>query len=104
MLTDQMAATFSPAISTPNRRGDAVDAHDLRPSSRRRVSVPHGTRRRGSRGSAHRRVAAGLMLDFDGDGRVIGIEILSVSQLPGAKPMQMAFEILTASAAAAAAE
>lgn len=44
------------------------------------------------------------MLDFDGDGRVIGIEILSVSQLPGAKPMQMAFEILTASAAAAAAE
>jgi hypothetical protein len=42
------------------------------------------------------------MLDFDGDGRVIGIEMLSVSQLPGAKPMQMAFEILTSSDAAAA--
>ena len=49
-------------------------------------------------------VAAGLMLDFDGEGRVIGIEMLSVSQLPGAKPMQMAFEILTSSDAAAAAE
>jgi len=49
-------------------------------------------------------VAAGLMLDFDGDGRVIGIEMLSVSQLPGAKPMQMAFEILTSSDAAAAAK
>jgi len=49
-------------------------------------------------------VAAGLMLDFDGEGRVIGIEMLSVSQLPGAKPMQMAFEILTSSDAAAAAK
>jgi uncharacterized protein YuzE len=49
-------------------------------------------------------VAPGLMLDFDNDGRVIGIEVLSVSQLPGAKPMQMAFEILTSSDAAAAAE
>ena len=47
-------------------------------------------------------VAAGVMLDLDGDGRVIGIEILSVSKLPGAKPMQMAFEILTRSDAAAA--
>jgi uncharacterized protein YuzE len=49
-------------------------------------------------------VAAGLMLDFDGHGRVIGIEILSVSKLLDAKPMQMAFEILTSSDAAAAAE
>jgi uncharacterized protein YuzE len=49
-------------------------------------------------------VAAGLMLDFDRNGRVIGIEMLSVSHLPGAKPMQMAFEILTSSDAAAAAE
>jgi uncharacterized protein YuzE len=47
-------------------------------------------------------VAPGLMLDFDRDGRVIGIEMLSVSQLPGAKPMQMAFEILQSSDAAAA--
>ena len=44
------------------------------------------------------------MLDFDGHGRVIGIEILSVSKLLDAKPMQMAFEILTSSDAAAAAE
>ena len=42
------------------------------------------------------------MLDFDSDGRVIGIEMLSVSQLPGAKPRQMAFEILESSDAAAA--
>jgi uncharacterized protein YuzE len=47
-------------------------------------------------------VAPGLMLDFDRDGRVIGIEMLSVSQLPGAKPMQIAFEILEPSDAAAA--
>ena len=47
-------------------------------------------------------VAPGLMLDFDGDGRVVGIEMLSVSKLPGAKPMHMAFEILTPSDAAAA--
>jgi Protein of unknown function (DUF2283) len=42
------------------------------------------------------------MLDFDSVGRVIGIEILAVSQLPGAKPMQMAFEVLESSDAAAA--
>jgi uncharacterized protein YuzE len=47
-------------------------------------------------------VAAGLMLDFDQEDRVIGVEILGVSKLPGAKPMQMAFEVLTASDAAAA--
>ena len=47
-------------------------------------------------------VAPGLMLDFDRDGRVIGIEVLLVSRLPGAKPMQMAFEILQSSDAAAA--
>jgi uncharacterized protein YuzE len=46
--------------------------------------------------------APGLMLDFDSNGRVIGTELLSVSQLPGAKPMQMAFEILESSDAAAA--
>ena len=28
-------------------------------------------------------VAAGLILDYDRDGRVIGIEMLSVSHLPG---------------------
>jgi uncharacterized protein YuzE len=40
-------------------------------------------------------VADGLMLDFDVDGHVVGVEILSVSRRPGAKPMQMAFEVLT---------
>ena len=48
------------------------------------------------------KVAPGLMLDFDSDGRVVGIEMLSVSKLPNAKPMQMAFEILTPPDAAAA--
>jgi uncharacterized protein YuzE len=46
-------------------------------------------------------VAAGLMLDFDQENRVVGVEILGVSKLPGAKPMQMAFEVLTSDAAAA---
>jgi uncharacterized protein YuzE len=49
-------------------------------------------------------VAPGVMLDFDVENRVIGIEILSVSQLPDVRPMQMVFEILTSSDAAAAAE
>jgi hypothetical protein len=44
------------------------------------------------------------MLDLDVENRVIGIEILSVSQLPGVRPMQMVFEILTSSDAAAAAK
>jgi uncharacterized protein YuzE len=48
-------------------------------------------------------VSTGVMLDFDAENRVIGIEILSVSKLPGAKPMEMAFEILTSSDAVAAA-
>jgi uncharacterized protein YuzE len=59
------------------------------------------------RGAGHPEVArteeiADVVLDLDGDGRVIGIEIFSVSKLPGAKPMQLAFEILTRSDAAAA--
>jgi len=49
-------------------------------------------------------VAAGVMLDFDGEGQVIGVEVLSVSRRPGAKPMQMAFEILTDAGAAEATE
>ena len=49
-------------------------------------------------------VATGVMLDLDVENRVIGIEILSVSQLPGVRPMQMVFEILTSSDAAAAAK
>jgi hypothetical protein len=40
------------------------------------------------------------MLDFDSDGRVI--EMLSVSKLPSAKPMQMAFDNPTPLDAAAA--
>ena len=47
-------------------------------------------------------VASGLMLDYNGDGRVIGIEMLSVSKLPGAKPMEMVFQVLTSSDALAA--
>lgn len=46
-------------------------------------------------------VSAGVMLDFDQESRVVGVEILGVSKLPGARPMQMAFEVLTASDAAA---
>jgi uncharacterized protein YuzE len=95
--------TLSRAISTTSRRGDAVDARDLRSSSGCHVSLPHGPRRRAPEVARTEEVAPGLMLDFDRDGRVIGIEMLSVSQLPGAKPMQMAFEILQPSDAAAAA-
>jgi len=40
-------------------------------------------------------IADGLMLDFDHAGHVIGIEILAVSERPGANPMHMAFEVLT---------
>ena len=47
-------------------------------------------------------VAAGVMLDLDSAGRVTGIEVLSVSTLAGARPMQIVFEILTRSDAAAA--
>ena len=34
-------------------------------------------------------VATGVMLDFDAEDRVIGIEVLAVSRLPDAKPMQI---------------
>ncbi len=47
-------------------------------------------------------VAEGVMLDFDQESRVIGVEILGVSKLPSARPMQMAFEVLTSSDIAAA--
>jgi uncharacterized protein YuzE len=47
-------------------------------------------------------VAPGVMLDFDPESRVLGVEILGISKLPGTRPMQMAFEVLTASDAAAA--
>lgn len=49
-------------------------------------------------------VAAGVMLDYDREDQVIGVEILSVSHRPGAKPMQMGFEVLAAAGAAQAAE
>jgi len=49
-------------------------------------------------------VATGVMLDFDAEDRVIGIEVLAVSRLPDAKPMQMVFEVLTPSDAVAAAK
>jgi uncharacterized protein YuzE len=49
-------------------------------------------------------VATGVMLDFDAQDRVLGVEILAVSRLPDARPLQMVFEILTSSDAVAAAE
>lgn len=42
------------------------------------------------------------MLDFDGNDRIIGIEMLAVSKILGARPMQMAFEILAPADAAPA--
>ena len=38
-------------------------------------------------------VAPNVVLDFDADGRVVGIEVLFVSELPDANPMELAFKI-----------
>jgi uncharacterized protein YuzE len=40
-------------------------------------------------------IADGLTLDFDQTGNVIGIEVLAVSDRPGANPLNMTFEVLT---------
>ncbi|MGH6919330.1 MAG: DUF2283 domain-containing protein [Geminicoccaceae bacterium] len=38
-------------------------------------------------------VAPNVVLDFDGEGRVVGIEVLFVSELPDANPMELAFKV-----------
>ena len=66
--------------------------------------MPHGALPGAQEVARTKEVATGLMLDFDAEDRVVGVEILSVSRLPDAKPMQMVFEILMSSDAVAAAE
>lgn len=39
-------------------------------------------------------VAPNVVLDYDAEGRVVGIEILFVSDLPDANPMELAYRIL----------
>jgi uncharacterized protein YuzE len=38
-------------------------------------------------------VAPNIILDFDAEGRVVGIEVLFVSTLPDANPMELAFKV-----------
>jgi uncharacterized protein YuzE len=47
-------------------------------------------------------VAANLVLDFDFEGRVVGVEVLFVSSLPDANPMELAFNVYRERAEAAA--
>lgn len=47
-------------------------------------------------------VAPNVVLDFDGEGRVVGIEVLFVSDLPDANPMELAYRILREGAEKAA--
>jgi uncharacterized protein YuzE len=47
-------------------------------------------------------VAANLILDFDAKGRVVGVEVLFVSSLPDANPMELAFKVYRERAEAAA--
>ena len=47
-------------------------------------------------------VAANLVLDFDAEGRVVGVEVLFVSSLPDANPMELAFKVYRERAEAAA--
>jgi uncharacterized protein YuzE len=37
--------------------------------------------------------APNVVLDFDAEGRVVGIELLFVSELPDANPMELAFKV-----------
>jgi uncharacterized protein YuzE len=39
-------------------------------------------------------VAPNMVVDFDAEGRVVGIEVLFVSDLPDANPMKLAYRIL----------
>jgi uncharacterized protein YuzE len=47
-------------------------------------------------------VAPNVVLDFDGEGRVVGIEVLFVSDLPDANPLELAYRILREGAEKAA--
>jgi len=38
-------------------------------------------------------VAPDVVLDFDAEGRVVGMEVLFVSELPDANPMGLAFKV-----------
>ena len=38
-------------------------------------------------------VAPNVALDFDAEGRAIGIEVLFVSELPDANPLELAFKV-----------
>ena len=38
-------------------------------------------------------VAPNVVLDFDAEGRVVGVEVLFVSKLPDANPMELAFKV-----------
>ena len=38
-------------------------------------------------------VAPNVVLDFDAEGRVVGVEVLFVSTLPDANPMELAFKV-----------
>lgn len=38
-------------------------------------------------------VGPNVVLDFDAEGRVVGIEVLFVSELPDANPMELAFKV-----------
>ncbi|MGH6945202.1 MAG: DUF2283 domain-containing protein [Geminicoccaceae bacterium] len=51
---------------------------------------------------ASEEVAPNVILDFDAEGRVIGIEVLFVSELPDANPMELAFKVYRERADAAA--
>jgi len=47
-------------------------------------------------------VAPNVILDFDTEGRVVGVEMLFVSTLPDANPMELAFKVYRQRAEAAA--
>ncbi|MGH6899434.1 MAG: DUF2283 domain-containing protein [Geminicoccaceae bacterium] len=47
-------------------------------------------------------VAPNVILDFDAEGRVVGIEMLFVSELPDVNPMELAFRVHRERAEAAA--
>jgi uncharacterized protein YuzE len=38
-------------------------------------------------------VAPNIILDFDAEGRVVGVEMLFVSELPNVNPMELAFRV-----------
>lgn len=46
-------------------------------------------------------VAPSVMLDLDAAGDIVGVEVLGVSRLPGAEPLQLDFALLAGDQAAA---